>query len=272
MRTYNVFPFTKVFPAITPLIAFVVIAASCGGDNDDGVRPTPATTDGAADVAQHDGGAATQAGQDATPVDAPDRLLMTIEAPSHRGTYSLSGTVVLPAAAKSGVRAVLAIGSGSFGEPPTFKTLEFANEFKTTSLKGGSASIPFVVKNIGPGNYFLSVVVDQNGDLFVPGPGDFGGFFAGTTTKPIGHNEEPTLITVNDRDLASLDFFIAPIRCLASYGESCVSDDDCRGTKCTGDTTIENVREGTCFQNRCREAPSCPEATDNKAQGSCFLD
>lgn len=272
MRAYDVLLPTNVLPLITRLTFCIFVAASCGGTNDDGKQPTPSTTDGGTDVTQQDGAPTAQVGTDAssTPAVKPDRLVMTIDNQFDKGAYSLSGTVMLPSAAKAGVRAILSIQSGFGDQPPTFRTLEFAAEFETTMLKGGSASIPFVVNSIGPGSYFLSVVVDQNGDLFVPGPGDFGGFYAGTTTKPIGHNEEPTLITVEDRDLGSLDFFVGPIVCLASYGDSCSRDEDCRGTKCTGEARIVSVKEGSCFQSRCREAPSCPMATDTKAQGSCF--
>jgi hypothetical protein len=274
MREHNDSLSTSRLSMMALVIPSLIFAVSCSG-SDDVAQPMPGTTDGSMDVPQQDGGASTpEVGLDAnaSPAAKPDRLVLKIDNQFDKGAYSLSGTVTLPAPPKPGVRAILAIQSGFGDEPPTFRTLDFAAEFQTTVLKGGAASIPFVVNTIGPGNYFLSLVVDQNADLFVPGPGDFGGFYAGTPTKPIGHNEQPTLITVKDRDLSSLDFFVGPIVCLASYGETCSRDDDCRGTTCTGESEIVDVREGACFQGRCREAPSCPMPTDKRDQGSCFLD
>lgn len=188
------------------------------------------------------------------------------------GPYTASGKVTLPAAAKAGARASLMLKTSSFDdEPPSNAGLDVANAFENTTLSGGSAVLPFTIRKLSPGKYFIAVVVDQSGDRKIPNAGDFGGFYAGTADKPIKHGGEPTVVEVKDKDLTNLDFHIAEVTCLASYGEACQTDDDCRGTVCSeGNGVASHISNGACSMNKCREAPSCPNASDVKSEGSCL--
>ena len=187
------------------------------------------------------------------------------------GPYTASGKVTLPAAVKAGVRASLMVKTGFGDEPPISNDLDTANAFENTTLSGGSTVLPFTIRKLSPGKYFVAVIVDQNGDLEVPNAGDFGGFYAGTAAQPIKHGGAPTVVEVKDKDLTGLDFHIAEVTCLAAYGESCTTDDDCRGTVCAEANGVKShISNGTCFENKCREAPQCPEPSNVKSEGSCL--
>jgi hypothetical protein len=172
-----------------------------------------------------------------------------------KGSYDLTGTVSLATPFTAATRVSLLLTNAEFGA--TSARLTAANAFENQTVGGGKSQLTFAVRGIKAGKYLISVVADTSMDGVI-GEGDVGGYYGGTAAQPATYGKDAQVVTVVDRSLEGLDFGIGPVVCKAKVGQTCATDDDCRGTVCTQAsgarfTTTANACDATkkCALNSC---------------------
>ncbi|MCA9676346.1 MAG: hypothetical protein KC464_15010 [Myxococcales bacterium] len=212
-------------------LALLMTLCACGGSSDD---PAP-------DAAPRPDAAAATCPAAADAFDWP--------LPVGTGDSVISGRIDLPEVSSG---RIASLGVWVVGD----QILRISDQPTNTTC------VRYRLSGLGAGTYYVDLLVDADGDL-QEGPGDWGGFYAGTTAAPALHDGFVAITVDGTATETVADFGVGPYACLGGYGDDCTTDADCRGTETAcDDGTFVRSDVGAC-QGVCTALPaaSCGGAT-----------
>lgn len=165
---------------------------------------------------------------------APEQDRLVLVESKSADAYTLSGMITFSSTLPARTLVVLELSDASQGTANL--TLESVQSFREHALARPSASIPYEMRVL-PGAYLISAYVDQDHDAAL-GERDMGGYYASDATTPVSHGSAATVVEVTTQSVASLDFMVGPLQCLAKVGEACAADEDCRRTRCSSSLAL----------------------------------
>lgn len=192
---------------------------------------------------------------------------LSVQSSRFAGSLTASGWITVPSGTTGPVQAALALTDARGGHE--FASPDYGDELFLGTVAFQNGALPFAVRNLAPGSYLVSFVVDSNGDDVV-GEGDLGGYYAAAAETAVSRGRDAHVVELTT-SRSDLSFTLGPLECLAGLGDSCSVDSDCRGTTCSypsGNTV--GYHAGACSEAGLCEAvvTNCPEVNGEPGTAS----